>query len=137
MLFNIIKVTVKRYGCIPAGNNEGYGAISFPQGKTKTMNVRTSLIACAIIAGLSSTATAQSCDETWEVEKDALRQVFSDMPRYTGGSGPTVINLQALGAKSGQLVIVYSKKDLECAKRLYEGQLAGSGMIKICKRPRC
>ncbi len=41
------------------------------------------------------------------------------------------------GGSEGQLVIVYSKKDLNCARQLYEGQLAGSGMIKICKRPQC
>ncbi|NJM34165.1 MAG: hypothetical protein HC850_04975 [Rhodomicrobium sp.] len=101
------------------------------------MIVRTFLIACAIIAGLSSMASAQSCDETWEVDKNALRQVFSDMAKFTAPAGPSVINLKSLGATSGQLVIVFSKKDLECAKQLYEGQLAGSGTIKICKRPRC
>ena len=90
-----------------------------------------------MLAGLCSAAFAQSCGETWEVDKDALRQAFSDTARFTGGAGPAVINLKALGAKSGQLVVVYSKKDLECLKKLYEGQLSGSGTIKICKRPQC
>jgi len=97
-------------------------------------------VASALLCGFSAPAMAQApqvCDESWSVDKDALRQAFSKADAFLAKQGPAVINLKALGATAGQLVIVYSPQDLECARQLYETQLSGSGMITICKRPKC
>jgi hypothetical protein len=98
---------------------------------------RTSLVLCALFFSSSASAMTPACEESWTVDKAALSQAFSRADAYLAKQGPAVINLKALGATSGQLVIVYSPKDLECARRLYEGQLSGSGTITICKRPKC
>ncbi len=102
---------------------------------------------CAVIAvmftafiNFSSAANAQeNCPdgETWEVEKKALSKVLENFESYMSKSEPLIINLKALGAKSGQLVVVYSKKYLECTKKRYEDQLSGDGKITVCKRPSC
>jgi hypothetical protein len=75
----------------------------------------------------------------WEVDKRALSRVFTDINRYLAGPEPVVINLKELGATSGQLVIVFAKRNLQCAQRVYGSQTSGSGSgtIKICKRPQC
>ena len=101
---------------------------------------RTSFVLCALLFSFSAPAmaqVAQVCDESWSVDKDALRQAFSKADAFLAKQGPAVINLKALGATAGQLVIVYSPQDLECARHLYETQLSGSGMITICRRPKC
>jgi hypothetical protein len=98
---------------------------------------RSSLLLYALVFSTSASAMDQVCEESWTVDKAALSQAFSKADAFLAKQGPAVINLKALGATAGQLVIVYSPKDLECARRLYEGQLSGSGMITICKRPKC
>jgi hypothetical protein len=101
---------------------------------------RLSFVLCTLLFGFSAPAMAQApqvCDESWTVDKAALSQAFSKADAFLAKRGPAVINLKALGATEGQLVIVYSPQDLECARQLYETQLSGSGMITICKRPKC
>ena len=96
-------------------------------------------VALAVSMFLSGAASAQAqqCDEMWEVDKQALSRVFADMSRYLSGPEPIVINLKELGAISGQLVVVFAKKNLQCAQSVYGTELVGSGTIKICKRPQC
>jgi len=97
------------------------------------------LILSLALSGLPGAALAQTenCEETWEVDKTALQKVFQDMDRHLRGPEPVVINLKELGATSGQLIIVFAKQNLRCAKQVYEPQLTGSGTIRICKRPEC
>ncbi|MGF1619467.1 MAG: hypothetical protein ACFCUR_02495 [Rhodomicrobiaceae bacterium] len=96
------------------------------------------VVATIVLAG-AATAQPQKCDESWEVDKKALSRVFADMSQYLAGPDPVVINLNELGATSGQLVIVFAKKNLQCAERVYGAEVSGaaSGTIEICKRPQC
>jgi hypothetical protein len=105
------------------------------------MTVRALFAAFAVSIVLAGAATAQTrqCDEMWEVDKQALSRVFADMNRYLAGSEPVVINLKELGATSGQLVIVFARRNLQCAQQVYGAEVSGatSGTVKICKRPQC
>ncbi len=96
------------------------------------------VVATSVLAG-AATAQTQQCDEMWEVDKQALSRVFTDMSRYLAGPEPVVINLKELGATSGQLVIVFAKRNLQCAQQVYGAEVsaAASGTIEICKRPQC
>lgn len=105
------------------------------------MTARALFAALVLAIGLAEAASAQTqqCDEMWEVDKQALSRVFADMDRYLAGPEPVVINLNELGATSGQLVMVFAKRNLQCAQRVYGAEVSGSGSgtIKICKRPQC
>ena len=63
--------------------------------------------ATAMLAGTAAKAQGLQCPdgETWEVDKGALRQVISSLPSYLNQRQPVLINLQALGANSGELLI--------------------------------
>lgn len=96
-------------------------------------------ILLSMLAGAAARAQELSCPdgEMWEVDKTALRQVISSLPTYMSKQQPVLINLQGLGAKSGELLITFSHQNLQCIANHYRGKLDGSGTIKICKRPNC
>jgi hypothetical protein len=93
----------------------------------------------SVLAGAQAKAQALQCPdgETWDVDKAALRQVISSLPTYLNKQQPVLINLQALGASSGELLITFSHQNLQCIADFYRNQLDGSGTIAICKRPSC
>jgi hypothetical protein len=62
---------------------------------------RPSLLLCAMFLGLSASVRAQVCEESWEVDKTALRQVFRDINAFLAKPEPVVINLKAFGARAG------------------------------------
>ena len=93
----------------------------------------------SMLAGAAAKAQGLQCPdgETWDVDKAALRQVVSSLPTYMSKRQPVLINLQALGAKSGELLITFSHTNLQCIADFYRNKLDGSGTVKICKRPSC
>lgn len=93
----------------------------------------------SMLAGPAAKAQELSCPdgEKWEIDKAALRQVISSLPTYLSQRQPVLINLQALGASSGELLITFSHKNLQCVADFYRNKLDGSGTIEICKRPSC
>ena len=96
-------------------------------------------ILVSMLAGTTANAQGLQCPdgETWEVDKAALRQVISSLPKYLSQQQPVLVNLQALGASSGELLITFSHKNLQCVADFYRDKLDGSGTISICKRPSC
>jgi hypothetical protein len=95
----------------------------------------------AVLNSPDARAQAQCYDsEKWSVDRQAIEQVFSNVGAYLARPEPILINLKTLGASSGQLVVVFIKKDLQCSKQQYESNKSsfGSGpQIEICKRPKC
>jgi hypothetical protein len=93
----------------------------------------------SVLAGAAVKAQGLQCPdgETWDVDKAALRQVISSLPSYLNKQQPVLINLQALGASSGELLITFSHQNLQCIANFYRDKLDGSGTISICKRPSC
>lgn len=96
-------------------------------------------ILLSMLAGAAARAQELSCPdgEMWEVDKAALKQVVSSLPTYMSKRQPVLINLQGLGAKSGELLITFSHQNLQCIANFYGDKLDGPGTIKICKRPNC
>jgi len=92
-----------------------------------------------MLAGAAAKAQDLQCPdgETWDVDKATLRQVIASLPTYLSQRQPVLINLQALGAKSGELLITFSHQNLQCIANFYRDKLDGSGTIAICKRPNC
>ncbi len=101
------------------------------------------LICAGLLFGTSIGAQAQNgrlqCPdgETWEVDKAALKQVVDNLPGYMSQREPVLLNLQALGAKSGELLITFTRRNLQCIADAYRNDLAGDGTVAICKRPNC
>jgi hypothetical protein len=93
----------------------------------------------SMLAGAAAKAQGLQCPdgETWDVDKAALRQVISSLPGYLNQRQPVLINLQALGANSGELLITFSHQNLQCIANFYRNKLDGSGTVSICKRPSC
>jgi hypothetical protein len=103
------------------------------------MGLAAASILFSMLAGAAAKAQDMQCPdgETWDVDKAALRQVISSLPTYMSKRQPVLINLQALGAKSGELLITFSHSNLQCVADFYRNKLDGAGTVKICKRPSC
>ncbi len=107
---------------------------------SKLVSLAMASILFSMLAGgaVKAQQTLQCPDgEMWNVDKAALRQVISTLPKYLSQQQPVLVNLQALGAKSGELLITFSHQDLQCIANFYRDKLDGSGTIAICKRPGC
>lgn len=94
----------------------------------------------AALSATSANAQIQCHDnETWQVDRGAIEQVFNNIETYTGTNQPILINLKTLGASDGQLVVVFIEKDLRCARQQYQNSSSSQsgGLVTICKRPRC
>ncbi|MBX2805269.1 MAG: hypothetical protein KTR19_04785 [Hyphomicrobiales bacterium] len=93
----------------------------------------------SILTGMTVQAQTLACPdgENWQVDKAALNKVIAALPTYMSKQQPVLINLQALGATSGELLITFSHRNLQCTADFYRGKLSGSGTVEICKRPGC
>jgi hypothetical protein len=107
--------------------------------KARLIGLAAMSILFSLLAGTAAKAQGLQCSdgETWDVDKAALRQVISSLPSYLNQRQPVLINLQALGASSGELLITFSHQNLQCIANFYRDKLDGSGTISICKRPSC
>lgn len=105
----------------------------------KLMRLAAVSILFSMLAGTLAQAQDLACPdgEKWDVDKAALKQVITALPKYMTQQQPVLINLQALGAKSGELLITFSHQNLQCIADFYRDKLDGSGTIEICKRPSC